>query len=79
MISLRNGLSVEPVQWTATGRVQVKQLLVCGAVYPSIRGLFYPVTAMELRHSDGPKALAAVLARLPHSCPAGSISVEGAR
>lgn len=71
---------VSLVQWTPSGHVQVKHTIVIGRVWPAMIGVFRPVPVMKLIHSDGRKALAAELARLPHSPdPAGSIDPQLSR
>lgn len=51
---------VDLVQWTRTGHVQVKHTIYFGAVAPAVLGVFRPVPAMKLIHSDGRHALAAL-------------------
>jgi hypothetical protein len=61
IVAVNNGrrIPVEPIQWTASGRVQVK------ASTSPWSGRFYPVPSLCLRHTDGATALSEVLAALP--------------
>lgn len=54
---------VELKQWTPSGRVQVGGIFVTEPGHHI--GGFFPVEVFRLRHTDGPRALAAALRGLP--------------
>lgn len=51
---------VEPMKWTRTGKVQVRERRAGGRL-----GAFYSVDVFRLQHNSGREALARALANLP--------------
>lgn len=54
---------VDIIQWTASGKVQVRHRRIIGPF--SVLCLYCAVPAMKLVHSNGRRALAKALARAP--------------
>lgn len=57
---------VELIQWTASGKVQVRRTrVVGGAQLSAVFGIYEAVPVMALSHADGRHALVAALRKLP--------------